>query len=48
VFGSSIGGILYQTGQFWGVLLFGCIVVAAGAVAQIALVLVLRRRIPSQ
>jgi DHA1 family multidrug resistance protein-like MFS transporter/DHA1 family quinolone resistance protein-like MFS transporter len=48
VFGSSIGGILYQTGQFWGVLLFGSVVVAAGAVAQIALVLILRRRIPSQ
>lgn len=48
VFGSSIGGILYQTGQFRGVLLFGSVVVAAGAVAQIALVLVLRRRIPSQ
>jgi len=48
VFGSSIGGILFQTGQFWGVLLFGSVVVAAGAVAQIALVLVLRRRSPSQ
>ena len=48
VFGSSIGGILYQTGQFGGVLLFGNVVVAAGAVAQIALVFVFRRRIPSQ
>lgn len=44
VAGSSIGGVLYQTGQFGRVFLFGCIVVAAGAAAQIALVLVFRSR----
>jgi len=44
VCGSSIGGILYQTGQFGRVLLFACAVVAAGALAQIALVLLFRNR----
>jgi DHA1 family multidrug resistance protein-like MFS transporter/DHA1 family quinolone resistance protein-like MFS transporter len=44
VCGSSIGGILYQTGQFGRVLLFACAVVAAGALVQITLVLLFRSR----
>jgi predicted MFS family arabinose efflux permease len=47
VTGAAIGGILYQSGPFLRVLLFGCIVVAAGAVAQTTLVLVYRRANPS-
>jgi len=48
VCGSSIGGILYQTGHFGRVFLFGCIVVAAGALAQVTLVLVFRSRTLAQ
>ena len=44
VCGSSIGGILYQTGDFGRVFLFGCIVVAAGALAQAFLVMLFRSR----
>jgi MFS family permease len=41
--GSAIGGILYQSGQFTRVLVFGCAVVAVAAAAQAALVLIFRK-----
>ena len=44
VAGSAIGGILYQNGNFTLVLVFGCAAVAAGAAAQILLILRIRRR----
>ena len=43
VAGSAIGGILYQSGRFPGVLVFGCTVAAAASAAQAALVLIFRR-----
>jgi MFS family permease len=41
--GSAIGGILYQSGRFTRVLVFGCAVVAVAAAAQAALVLIFRK-----
>jgi MFS family permease len=41
--GPAIGGILYQSGRFTRVLVFGCAVVAAAAAAQAALVLIFRK-----
>jgi MFS family permease len=43
VIGSAIGGILYQSGPFLRVLVFGCSIVAAAAAAQAALALIFRR-----
>ena len=43
VVGSAIGGILYQSGPFRRVLVFGCAVVAGAAAAQTALVIISRR-----
>jgi MFS family permease len=46
VAGSAIGGILYQSGRFARVLVFGCAVLAAAASAQALLVLIFRKFSP--